>query len=133
VKWGIRIHVGIDGGNHFVLWACVAMNKWKETIFVGYFTVIARYGHPLKIMSNRACEHNLVQENMENVWQEVLKPFLSGSSIHNQCIEHFWRFMWTHYAWYYKHMLTLLQQNGVVNMGNSWHKVSVTAIFLSYL
>jgi hypothetical protein len=27
VKWGIRIHVGIDGGNHFVLWACVAMNK----------------------------------------------------------------------------------------------------------
>jgi hypothetical protein len=50
---------------------------------------------------------------MENVWQEALKPFLSSSSIHNQCIEHFWRYMWTRCAWYYKHMLTLLEQNGV--------------------
>ncbi len=83
MKWGIKIHVGIDGGNHFVLWACVAMNKQKETIFAGYFITIAKYGHPLKIQSNFACEYNLVQENMENVRQEVFKPFFSGSSIHN--------------------------------------------------
>jgi len=36
VKWGIRIHVGIDGGSHFVLWAHVATNKQKETIYEGY-------------------------------------------------------------------------------------------------
>jgi len=30
-------------------------------------------------------------------------------------------------------MLTLLEQNGVINMGNSWHKVLVSVIFLPYL
>jgi hypothetical protein len=30
-------------------------------------------------------------------------------------------------------MLTLLEQNGVINMGNSWHKVSVIVVFLLYL
>jgi hypothetical protein len=49
VKWGIRIHAEFDGGSHFVLWACVAMNKQKETIFAGYFTIIAKYGYPLGI------------------------------------------------------------------------------------
>jgi hypothetical protein len=30
-------------------------------------------------------------------------------------------------------MLTLLEQNGVINMGNSWHKVSMIVVFLLYL
>jgi len=71
VKWGIRIDVGIDGGSHFVLWACVTMNKQKETIFARYFIIIAKYGHPLRIWSNFACEHNLEWEAMDNVRQEV--------------------------------------------------------------
>ncbi len=75
MKWGIRIHVGIDGGSHFVLWACVAMNKQKETIFARYSIVIAKYGHPLRIWFDFACEHNLVWEAMENVRQEVFKFF----------------------------------------------------------
>jgi hypothetical protein len=133
VKWGIRIHVGIDGGNHFVLWACVAVNKQKGIFFARYSIAIAKYGHPLKIWFNFACEHSLVREDMENIRQKVYKPFLLGSSIHNHCIEHFWRYMWTHYAWYYKHMLILLEQNGVINMGNSWHKVLMTVVFLPYL
>lgn len=49
VKWGIRIHVGINGGSHFVLWAHVATNKQKKTIYEGYFVAIAKYEHPLKI------------------------------------------------------------------------------------
>jgi len=91
----------------------------KGNIFTRYFITIAKYGHPLRIWFDFACEHSLVWEDMENVRQEVFKPFLSGFSVHNQHIEHFWRYMWTHCAWYYKHMLTLLEQNGVINMGNS--------------
>ncbi len=30
-------------------------------------------------------------------------------------------------------MLTLLEENGVINMGNNWHKVLVTIVFLLYL
>jgi hypothetical protein len=30
-------------------------------------------------------------------------------------------------------MLILLEQNGVINMGNSWHKVLMTVVFLPYL
>jgi hypothetical protein len=60
VKWGIRIHVGINGGNHFVVWAHIATNKQKKTIFEVYFVAIAKYGHPLRIRSDFVCEHNLV-------------------------------------------------------------------------
>jgi len=61
----------------------------KGNNYVGYFVAIAKYGHPLKIWSDFACEHSLVQENMENVRQEVLKPFLSSCFVHNQHIEIF--------------------------------------------
>ncbi len=75
MKWAIRTLIGIDGGSHFVLWACVEMNKQKETIFAGYYIVIAKNGYPLRIWSDFACEHNLVREAMENVRQEVFKLF----------------------------------------------------------
>jgi hypothetical protein len=83
VKWGIRIHVGIDGESHFLLWACVAMNKQKEIVFARYSIVIAKYGHPLRILFDFACEHNLVWETTENVKQEVSNFIFLGFSIHN--------------------------------------------------
>jgi hypothetical protein len=30
VKWGITIHVGIDGGSHFVLWVHVQQTNEKK-------------------------------------------------------------------------------------------------------
>jgi hypothetical protein len=31
--WHIRLHGGIDGGSHFLLWVVVSTNKKKETFF----------------------------------------------------------------------------------------------------
>lgn len=46
-KWKIKIHGGMDGGTHFVLWAMVATDKKAETIFSAYKSAVDLYGRPI--------------------------------------------------------------------------------------
>jgi len=82
--WHIRLHGGIDGGWHFLLWAVVFANKKKETTFARYSTTIAEYGHPIRVQSNCVIENSLVWEDMEHGRPNVYKPYLTSSSMHNQ-------------------------------------------------
>jgi hypothetical protein len=59
-KWKFRIHGGIDGASHFVVWCVVATDKLAATIFKGYKGMVDMYGHPIRIRSNYAAEHSLV-------------------------------------------------------------------------
>jgi hypothetical protein len=47
--WHICLHGGIDGGSCFLLWAIVSASKKKEINFVRYSTIVAKYGHPIKV------------------------------------------------------------------------------------
>lgn len=42
------------------------------------------YGHPIRIRSDYAAEHSLVRADQERARPDVIKPFLTGSSVHNQ-------------------------------------------------
>jgi hypothetical protein len=83
-KWKFRIHGGIDGASHFVVWCVVATDKLATTIFKGYKAAVDMYGHPIRIRSDYAAEHNLVRADQERARPDVIKPFLTGSSVHNQ-------------------------------------------------
>lgn len=63
-KWGIKMHTGIDRGTHFVLWACIAMDKRQITIYDAYADAVRRYGRPLRVRSDFAVEHNMVEKDM---------------------------------------------------------------------
>ena len=80
-KWKIKIHGGMDGGTHFVLWDKVATDKKAKIIFSVYKSVVDLYGHPVRFRSDYAAEHCLVREDIQ---PNVRTPFLTGSSIHNQ-------------------------------------------------
>ena len=83
-KWKIRIHGGIDGASHYVLWCKVATDKMATTIFKGYKAAVILYEHPICIRSDYAAEHTLVQQDLERAHPNVIRPFLTGSSVHNQ-------------------------------------------------
>jgi hypothetical protein len=83
-KWKFKIHGGIDGASHFVLWCVVATDKLATTIFKGYKAAVDVYGHPIRIRSDYATEHSLVRQDQERARPDVIKPFLTGSSVHNQ-------------------------------------------------
>lgn len=84
VPWKIRLHGAIDGGSHFVVGAKVATNKRAETIFAGYAEAVQKYGHPLRIRSDFASEHVLVEEDINRARPGVYRAYLTGSSVHNQ-------------------------------------------------
>jgi len=129
-KWGIKIHAGIDGGTHFVLWARAAMDKQQTTIYDAYADAVRKYGRPLRVRSDFAAEHNLVEADMRRGRPNIFRPFLRGSSVHNQRIEHFWRQVWTHLIFYYKHLLTLMGRHGFLNLVNPIQRASMVAVFL---
>lgn len=40
-KWGVKIHVDIDEGTHFVLWALASMDKRQTKIYDTYVDVVS--------------------------------------------------------------------------------------------
>ena len=84
VPWKIRLYGCIDGGSHFVVWAKVATNKRVETIFAGYEVAVGKYGHPVRIRSNFASEHVLVEQDITCARPGVYRSYLTRSSVHNQ-------------------------------------------------
>jgi hypothetical protein len=83
-KWKFRIHGGIDGASHFVVWCVVATDKLAATIFKRYKATVDMYGHPIRIRSDYAAKYSLVRKYQERARRDVIKPFLIGSSVHNQ-------------------------------------------------
>ncbi|KAG0586480.1 hypothetical protein KC19_2G093900 [Ceratodon purpureus] len=88
VMYGIRIHYCIDGASHYVLYAKVASNKTQETLFEPFLGDVQKFGAPLRVRSDFAAEHVLIQRYMEETRPGPRNPFLVGSSVHNQRIEH---------------------------------------------
>ncbi len=70
-------------GSHYLLWAVAFIDKKKKTISIGYSTIIAKYGHPIKVRSDCVAKHSFVPEDMECVKPNMYKPYLTSSLVHN--------------------------------------------------
>ncbi len=64
-KWKFRIHGGIDGASHFVLWCMVATDNLVTTIFKGYKAAVDLCGHPIRVRSDYATEHSSVRREQK--------------------------------------------------------------------
>ncbi len=69
-------------GGHFLLWVVIFVDKKKNKI-VRYVTILAKYGHPIRVQLDCVTKHSLVQEDMEHVRPNVYKPYLTCSLMHN--------------------------------------------------
>ena len=65
VNYGFCVHAKIDGASHYMLWAKVALDKKKTTIFEPYVRTMEKFGCPLRIRSDFAKEHVLIKEHIE--------------------------------------------------------------------
>ena len=111
--FGIRIHGCIDGALHYVLYAKVASNKTQETLFQPFFEAVQKFDQPpLRVRSDFASEHALICRNMLEVRSGIQNPFLIGSSVHNQRIEHWWRLLWEKVIWFQKNAIEEMVQQG---------------------
>ena len=42
MNYGFHVHAGIDGASHYMLWAKIALDKKKTTIFELYVRIIGK-------------------------------------------------------------------------------------------
>ena len=84
VNYGFRVHAKIDGASHYMLWAKIALDKKKTTIFELYVRVVEKFGCPLQIHSNFAKEHVLIKEHIGRERAGTQVPYIMGSFVRNQ-------------------------------------------------
>jgi hypothetical protein len=131
--FGIRIHGCIDGASHYVLYARVASNKTQETLFEPFSAAVQKFGPPLRVRSEFAAEHALIKRYMEEVRPATCKPFLVGSSVHNQRIEHWWRLLWEKVVWYHKNAIQEMVDQGYFIPDDPYHRISFQDVYIPIL
>lgn len=126
--FGIRIHGCIDRASHYVLYARVASNKHQETLFEPFSEAVRKFGPPLRVKSDFAAEHALIRKYMLEVRSGTRNPFLVGSSVHNQRIEHWWRLLWEEVIWLQKNAIKDMVQQGHFIPDDLYQRASFQAV-----
>ena len=131
--FGLQIHGCIDGASHYVLYAHVASNKTQETLFEPFSAAVQKFGPPLWVRCDFAAEHSLIKRYMEEVRPETHNPFLVGSSVHNQRIEHWWRLLWEKVVWYHKNAIQEMVDQRYFIPDDRYHRASFQDFFIPIL
>ena len=128
------MYTWIDGALHYVLYARVASNKTQETLFEPFSKAVQKFGGPpLRMRSDFASEHALIRRYMLKVRFETRNPFLVGSSMHNQRIEHWWRLLWEKVIWFQKNAIEDMIQQGHFIPDDPYQRASFQSIYIPIL
>ena len=77
----------------------------------------------MRVRSDFAAEHALIKRYMEEVRPATCNPFLVGSSVHNQRIEHWWRLLWEKVVWYHKNAIQEMVDQGYFILNDLYHRI----------
>ena len=87
IRWGIVIHVGIDGFTRLVTFAKASNNNFSSTVFAQFQQAVAQFGRPIRVRSDHGGENVLIWQDMVN--QNGPESVIVGSSVRNQRVERF--------------------------------------------
>ena len=87
IRWGIVIHVAIDGFTRLVTFAKASNNNLSSTVFAQFQQAVAQFGRPIRVRSDHGGENVLIWQDM--VSQNGPESVIVGSSVRNQRVERF--------------------------------------------
>ena len=70
---------------------------------------------------------------MLEVCSGIQNPFLVGSSVHNQRIEHWWRLLWKKVIWFQKNAIEEKVQQGYFILDDPYQRASFQAVYIPIL
>jgi len=70
---------------------------------------------------------------MLEVRAETRNPFLVGSSVHNQRIEHWWRLLWEKVIWFHKNAIQEIVQEGYFIPDDPYQRASFQVVYIPIL
>lgn len=132
IRWGLVIHVGIDGHSRSCLYLKCSNNNKSETVFELFKHAIRLFNVvPKKVRSDYGTENVRVWESMTTETQTETGPtVLVGSSVHNQRVERFNREINRNIRDKYAAMFYRLENSGLLNIDNVYDIFALHYVFI---
>lgn len=134
VRWGLVTHGGIDGYSRLVVYLLCSGNNRASTVYDLFLSAIRQYSLPSRVRSDHGRENYLVAVHMLEHRGTQRNSMITGSSIHNQRIERFWRDMHRCVTVLYYRLFYYLEHQNHLDPDNDVHRYqSLTSSFSGVL
>ena len=91
IRWGFVVHGGIDGYLRMITFLKCSIDNKASTVLSNFIQATQKYGLPSRVRSDRGSENVEVARYMNEKRGSYRASHLTGSSVHNQRIEHLHR------------------------------------------
>jgi len=91
IRWQLAIHAGIDGHLRLITYIQCSDNNRAETVMASFLNATHEFGIPSCVRSDNGGENFRIWEFMEQAHGYNRGSYITGSSVHNTCIERLWR------------------------------------------
>ena len=130
VRWRFVTHCGIDGYSCLIMFMKCSTNNKASTVLQSFTEAIHRYGLHSRVRTDQSHENILVAQYMLENRGPGRGSIFTGSSIHNQCVEHIWRDMHRCVTQLYYKLFYYLEERGSLDPVNELHLFALHYVFL---
>lgn len=129
-RWGFVVSCSMDGYSRLVTHLRVATNNRAITTLQWFLQGCRQYGTPSRVRIDPGGENYLVAQFMIFYRGGNRGSVLSGSSVHNQRVERFWRDCYAGCLHVYYELFTRMQLEGILDIGNNLHMYALHYVYL---
>ena len=136
IRWNFVIFGGIDGFSRLPVFLEVHNNNHSSTMLNCFLNGVREYGLPSRVRCDKGRENVAVSQFMLDKRGPERGGCITGRSVHNQCVEKFWRDLFAgctslfYYIFYYLEDIEVLSHQ---NMTSSAYSMSFNQEFLIIL
>ena len=112
INWGFVIHGAIDGFSRLIVYLHCSTNNRSNTVLNLFNEALEQYGVPSRIRTDKRGENVLCWDCMVELRGEGRGSYITGSSVHNQCIERLLRDLWNAVACDFHYTFQAMEEQG---------------------
>ena len=91
ILWRFIIHAAINGYSRLITYIQCSDNNRADTVFQYFLRATRKYSIPSCVRTDLGGENARIWGFVEEVQGSNRGSYITGSSVHNTRIEHFWR------------------------------------------
>ena len=120
IRWQILIHGGIDGYSRLPVYIAASNNNRSDTVLKAFLGAVTSFGLPSRVRADKGTENVLVSLFMlcHPSRGPGRRSFIAGRSVHNQCIERFWRDLFAGCIVFFYDVFRQLEEGGDLDPDN---------------
>ena len=130
IRWKIVIHGGIDGYSRRIVYLHASDKNRAATVLSLFHEAVAECGWPSRVRSDKGGENIDVAQAMLMLRGTGRQSFITGSSVHNQRIERFWRDTFRCVGHLYYWLFYEMEDCGLLDINDNYDLYALHYVFL---